>query len=60
MACLIAQLRAPIRGRAGIIRYVVRGAADKLIWADDLDELRAYLPKPEDLPPDVPFSTIRH
>lgn len=43
----------PILERAGKLRYVVRGPADKLIWADDPDDLRGYLAKTDDLPPGV-------
>lgn len=43
----------PILERAGKLRYVVRGAADKLIWADNPDDLRGYLPSTADLPPGV-------
>jgi predicted phage terminase large subunit-like protein len=43
----------PILERAGKLRYVVRGPADKLIWSDDPEELRGYLPSTADLPPGV-------
>jgi hypothetical protein len=41
----------PIPGRIGVIRYVVRGPNDTLIWGDSPEELLQHLLKPKDLPP---------
>jgi predicted phage terminase large subunit-like protein len=43
----------PIPERSGVIRYVVRGHADKLVWADNPNDLRHYLPTVDELPPGV-------
>ena len=44
----------PIPERVGIIRYVAR-VNDRLIWADDPEELRPHLPRAEDLPHGTPI-----
>src|SRR5271169_767228 len=38
--------------RAGVLRYYIR-AAEKIVWADQPEDLMQYLPRPEDLPPGV-------
>src|SRR5215471_12940336 len=40
----------PIPARAGLLRYYVR-LSDDILWADRPEELRRYMPQPEDLPP---------
>jgi predicted phage terminase large subunit-like protein len=41
----------PIPERIGVLRYVVRGPNDTLIWGDSEEDLAEHLPKAEDLPP---------
>ena len=38
--------------RAGVLRYYTR-SAEKMIWADQPEELMQYLPQPADLPPGI-------
>jgi predicted phage terminase large subunit-like protein len=45
----------PIRERAGVLRYVVRGPDDRLLWGDTADEVRPYLKIPADWPADLPL-----
>jgi predicted phage terminase large subunit-like protein len=40
--------------RAGVLRYVVRGPDDRLLWGDTADEVRPHLRIPEDWPSDLP------
>jgi predicted phage terminase large subunit-like protein len=42
----------PIPERVGVLRYYFR-VSDNIIWADRPDDLRQYMPRPEDLPPGV-------
>jgi predicted phage terminase large subunit-like protein len=42
----------PIPERAGVLRYFVR-AAEKIVWADQLEDLIEHMPPPQDLPPGV-------
>jgi len=42
----------PIPARAGLLRYYIR-ISDDILWADRPEELRRYMPQPEDLPPGV-------
>ena len=42
----------PIPARAGLLRYYIR-LSDDILWADRPEELRRYMPRPEDLPPGV-------
>jgi hypothetical protein len=42
----------PIPERVGVLRDYVR-VAEKIVWADRPEDLMQYLPRPEDLPPDV-------
>jgi hypothetical protein len=42
----------PIPERAGVLRYYVR-VAEKIVWADQPEDLIGYLPPPQDLPPGV-------
>jgi predicted phage terminase large subunit-like protein len=39
----------PIPARAGLLRYYIR-ISDDILWADRPEELRRYMPRPEDLP----------
>jgi predicted phage terminase large subunit-like protein len=43
---------AAIPERAGVLRYYIR-VAEKIIWADQPEDLMQYLPRLEDLPPGV-------
>jgi hypothetical protein len=40
----------PISERAGVLRYYLR-VSDDIVWADRPEDLRRYMPRPEDLPP---------
>ena len=42
----------PIPERAGVLRYYLR-VSDDIVWADRAEDLRRYMPPPEDLPPGV-------
>ena len=42
----------PIPERAGVLRYYLR-VSDDIVWADRPEDLRRYMPRPEDLPPGV-------
>jgi hypothetical protein len=42
----------PISERAGVLRYYLR-VSDDIVWADRPEDLRRYMPRPEDLPPGV-------
>jgi predicted phage terminase large subunit-like protein len=42
----------PIPERAGVLRYYLR-VSDDIVWADRAEDLRRYMPRPEDLPPGV-------
>jgi len=42
-----------INDRAGVMRYVVRGPDDNLLWGDTADEVRPYLTIPKDWPDDI-------
>jgi predicted phage terminase large subunit-like protein len=48
----------PIPERAGVLRYFAR-PGDKLMWADGPEALQRYLPRAEDLPPDVDVPRVR-
>src|SRR5215469_3108384 len=39
----------PIPERVGVLRYYLR-VSDNIVWADQPDDLRQYMPRPEDLP----------
>jgi predicted phage terminase large subunit-like protein len=37
--------------RVGVLRYLVRGPNDSLLWGDSIEEMQQFLPKARDLPP---------
>ena len=42
----------PIPERVGVLRYYIR-VSDNIVWADQPEDLRQYMPRPKDLPPGV-------